>query len=271
MTRVLSLAHLTVLDLAPPRMVEVAARIGYASVGLRLIAVTDTTPGYPLMKDRGMLQETKAALRETGIRVNDIEFVKITPELDIRSLEPMLAAGAELGARHIITAPYDPDLCRLADQLAGIAELSQPHGISPVLEFFPWTNVPDLATAHRVAEATARADVGILLDTLHFSRSGSRPEDLAGRPMDRFSFIHLCDAPVLADYSTEQLLHSARAERMAPGAGQIDLRAILAPLPTDIPISLEIPMETKRIAEGSEAVAEHVFQQTQAFLGAGTT
>ena len=35
---VFSLAHLTVLSLAPPEMIDVAARCGYGSVGLRLIA-----------------------------------------------------------------------------------------------------------------------------------------------------------------------------------------------------------------------------------------
>jgi hypothetical protein len=43
-----SLAHLTVLGLPPPEMVRVAARTGYRYVGLRLIAVTDTSPGYAL-------------------------------------------------------------------------------------------------------------------------------------------------------------------------------------------------------------------------------
>ena len=47
-----SLAHLTVLSLPPPEMVGVAARTGYRTVGLRLIAVTPETPGYPLMPTR---------------------------------------------------------------------------------------------------------------------------------------------------------------------------------------------------------------------------
>jgi len=73
-----SLAHLTVLGLPPPEMVRVAARTGYHYVGLRMIAVTDTTPGYPLMQEPAMMRDTKAALAETGVRVLDIEFVKIT-------------------------------------------------------------------------------------------------------------------------------------------------------------------------------------------------
>ena len=103
-----SLAHLTVLSLSPPEMVSVAARTGYQAIGLRLIAVTADSPGYPLMFDLPAMRDTKARLNDTGIRVGDIEFVKITPEIDIMSLEPFAAAGAELGARHIIAAPYTP-------------------------------------------------------------------------------------------------------------------------------------------------------------------
>src|SRR5690349_10438043 len=142
-----SLAHLTVLDLPPPDMVRVAARTGYRTVGLRLMAVTDATPGYPLMHDAAMMRATKAAMAETGIGVLDIEFVRMTPQIDPAGLEPFLAAGAELGARHVITAPYDPDLARLADRLGAVGDLAARYGLRPVLEFFPWTPVPDLGTA----------------------------------------------------------------------------------------------------------------------------
>jgi hypothetical protein len=67
-----SLAHLTVLNLPPPEMIRVAARTGYHCVGLRLIAVTGTTPGYPPMNDPALMRDTKAALADTRVRVLDI-------------------------------------------------------------------------------------------------------------------------------------------------------------------------------------------------------
>src|SRR6478736_5318199 len=51
-------------------MVRVAARIGYRGVGLRLIAVTDDSPGYAIMDDAVMMRETKAALADTGLRLS---------------------------------------------------------------------------------------------------------------------------------------------------------------------------------------------------------
>ena len=92
-----SRAHLTVLNLPPPEMVRVAARTGYHYVGLRMIAVTDTTPGYPLMQEPGMMRDTVAALADTGVRVLDIEFVKITPEIDVAGLEVEALYGGFAG------------------------------------------------------------------------------------------------------------------------------------------------------------------------------
>ena len=83
---VFSLAHLTVLDLPPAEVVQVAARTAYQSVGLRLLAVTDTTPGYPLMEDPPTMRDTKSAFADTAVRVLDIELVKVTPEIDVTGL-----------------------------------------------------------------------------------------------------------------------------------------------------------------------------------------
>src|ERR1700736_6430413 len=173
-------------------MVRVAARAGYAAVGLRLLAVTDDSPGYRLHDDAVMMRETKAALADTGLRLQDIEFVKITPEIDVAALEPFIATGAALGARHILTGPYDPDHARLSDHLAEIADLATPYGLSALLEFFPWTTVPDLATAAIVVEQAAQQNIGILLDTLHFDRSNSSLNQIESIPAHWLPMVHLC-------------------------------------------------------------------------------
>ena len=266
MQRDLSLAHLTVLSLPPPEMVRVAARTGFRAVGLRLIAVTENSPGYPLMNDALMRRETAAALADTGLRVLDIEFVKITPEIDVAALEPFIAAGAALGARHLITAPYDSDHARLSDRLGAIAKLAEPYGLSALLEFFPWTTVPDLATAAKVVEGASSTNTGILLDTLHFDRSGSSLDLLESLPARLLPMVHLCDAPAERPATVEGLLHAARAERLPPGEGGIDLAAILRRVPRDARIALEVPMQRRTSLEGPEAVARQVHDVTARFL-----
>ena len=86
--RKFSLAHLTVIRLPPPQVIEVAARTGYDTVGLRLIGGSEITPAYPLIDDKPLMRATKAALAATGVGVLDIEFVRITPETDAPRSSP---------------------------------------------------------------------------------------------------------------------------------------------------------------------------------------
>jgi len=261
-----SLAHLTAIALPPPELIRVASRTGYRTVGLRLIAVTVDSPSYPLMVDPMLMRETKAAMADTGVGVLDIEFVKITPEIDIAALEPFIAAGAELGAKFVVTAPYDPDLARLANQLGAMSDLCGRHGMRAVLEFFPWTEAPSLGAALSVVDAAGRAECGVLVDTLHYARSDSAAEQFHGIPASRFPFVHVCDAPAGASWTREQLFHAGRVERLPPGEGGIDIKGILAHMPLGIPIALEVPMTAMAAAQGEEAVALRVRRAAERLL-----
>jgi sugar phosphate isomerase/epimerase len=61
-------------------------------------------------------------------------------------------------------------------------------------------------------------------------------------------------------------LHQARAERLMPGDGGLDLVGILSALPRDIPLSLEVPMRT--LAKTMPAVerARRILDKTRALL-----
>src|SRR5260370_2201022 len=148
-----ALAHLKVLNLPRPETIRVAARTGSGWGGLRMIAVTDPTPGYPLMHEPAMMRATKAALADTGVRVLDIEFVKITPEIDVAGLERFVAAGAELGAKHVLTAPYDSELARLPDPRGAITDLSARYPPRPVPDLSPLTYPPAPPPPVRTGEA----------------------------------------------------------------------------------------------------------------------
>src|SRR6476469_10228147 len=175
-----SLAALTVLELAPPELVEVAAACGYNHVGIRLLPAVPGGLAYPLMDDEASLRETIARLDATGITVADLEVVAFRPETDIASFSAFFETGARLGARHILVAAYDPVLDRFADRFTEFCEAAAPYGLTADLEFMPWTSVPDLATASRIIEQVGKENAGVLVDALHFDRSGSSIADLAG-------------------------------------------------------------------------------------------
>lgn len=263
--RLLSLAHLTAIDLPPPALIHTAATAGFDAVGLRLLRVTPTSPGYPLMDDPALLRATQDALRVTGLRVHDIEFVRLEPDTDPTDLCAFLDTGAALGASEVICAPYDPDLTRLADRLGALADLAAARGLGVSLEFFPWTVVPSLEAALRVVDQ-AGPTAGILVDSLHFNRSTSRRETLTALPPHRLRLAHLCDAPVAPPYTQDALLHTARADRLPPGQGEIDLLDFLRALPADLPLGLEVPMAARTARDGSDSVIRDTLHATRDLL-----
>ena len=236
-----SLAHLTALSLSPPELVDAAAAAGYRYVGLRMTKVTPQEPHYPLAYDPALMRATKTHLAATGIEVLDIELARITSGDNPRDYLRFLEAGAELGARHVITQLPDSDFARKTDRFAELCVLAAPLGLTIDLEFPSWTETPNLTEAVRVLRAAAQPNAGLLIDLLHFARSGSSVEELRGLPPEWFHYAHVCDAPAEIPATTAELIHTARFERLFPGEGGIDMHGILDALPDGIPYALEIP------------------------------
>jgi sugar phosphate isomerase/epimerase len=231
--RIFSLASLTVLELSPPDMVEVAARAGYSHVGLRLVPATPEEHHFALVADEGLRRQTLTRLRDTGIRVLDVEILRLKPDTVVAEFEKVLAVGAEFGATELLVAGNDADEQRMTENFARLCDLAAPYGLHPHLEFMPWTD--------------GRENGGVLVDAFHFDRSGSRLEDLARVAPSRLRYAQLCDVagPLPADMA--EILRQARNERRFPGDGDCDLPGLLRCLPANIPLSLEIP--TVRLLE----------------------
>ena len=236
-----SLAHLTALSLSPPELVDAAAAAGYRYVGLRMTKVTAEEPHYPLTYDPALMRATKTHLAATGIEVLDIELARFTSGDSPRDYLRFLEAGAELGARHVITQLPDSDFSRKTDRFAELCQLALPLGLTVDLEFPSWTETPNLTEATRVLRAADQSNAGLLIDVLHFARSRSSIDELRELPPEWFHYAHVCDAPGAIPTTTAGLIHTARFERLFPGEGDLDILGILSALPADIPYALEIP------------------------------
>ena len=66
--------------------------------------------------------------------------------------------------------------------------------------------------------------------------------------------------------TVEGLIHDARCERLLPGEGGFDLRALFGALPADLPVSIEIPSETRAPQMGYAAWARAAFEATKRVL-----
>ncbi|HEX7935529.1 MAG TPA: TIM barrel protein [Paraburkholderia sp.] len=250
--REFSLAALTVLELTPPEMVECAAESGYDYVGLRLLPATDQEVRHDIVGNTPLTRATQARLRDTGVKVLDIEIVRLKPGTNVADYRPMLETGAELGARYVLVAGNDPDETRMAERLAQLCDFAKPLGLSPSLEPMPWTEVKDITQGARVVKAAGRDNAGLVVDPIHFDRAASSTEELAALPREYFGYLQFCDAPAERPADLDTLLFQARCERMIPGEGGIDLAGILRALPGHLPLSIEVP--TQQWAKSASAV-----------------
>ncbi|MGU7784270.1 sugar phosphate isomerase/epimerase family protein [Burkholderia sp. PU8-34] len=251
--RPLSLSALTVLELSPPQMVQCAVDACYDYVGLRLLPATDTEIRHEIIGDTPLKRETLAILRDTGMRVLDVEIARLKPDTDVTRYLPMLETAAELGARYVLVAGNDPDEARTADRLGRLCDLAAPLGLSPSLEPMPWTDVKDIDAGARIVDACGRRNTGLIVDPIHFDRAGSSPDALRALPHAYFGYVQFCDAPAERPTDVDTLLFQARCERMVPGEGGLDLTGILRALPAHLPVSVEVPNE--RWAKTTSAVA----------------
>lgn len=266
MNRDLSLAHLTILEASPPDLVAIAGRCGYRYVGLRLTEVTGGD-AWPLIEDRSLLQATRREMESSGVGVLDVELVRLRPETRVEDYVPMLETGAALGARHVLTQGHDSDRARLTDNFAAFCDLAARYGMIADLEFLTWTDLRGLPEAWALVEAADRDNGGLMIDTLHFSRSQCRPEELDDIPESRFHYVQIADASGKIPETKEGLIYTAREDRLMPGEGALDLRGILGHLPADIPVAVEIPNSRLAREISGEERARRAYAATVRLLG----
>ncbi|WP_060494246.1 sugar phosphate isomerase/epimerase [Pseudomonas sp. NBRC 111140] len=257
----LGVAHLTALELAPARLVREARRAGFSAVGLRLHPVIPGAQAYPVAPGSQALRELRAVMAGEGVRVTDIEFVSLTAQAQVADYQPLLAAGAELGALSLTVSGDDDNVARLTGNFAALCELARGHGLRVDLEFMRWRPVATLQQACTVVTGAGQDNGGVLVDALHLFRSGGQVADLAGVDPRLLRAVQLCDAPLLAPVE-ELIIAEAREGRMLPGQGQLPLAALVAALPTQLCVSVEVPSAGVPAEQRLQAAA----RVTQAWL-----
>jgi sugar phosphate isomerase/epimerase len=263
MNRTYSLAHLTVLALTPQEVIRVAAKTGYAGCGLRLLPAASDGPHYPLMDNAAMQRETLAALRDSNVKVLDLEIIRIGERFDAASYRAFFEAGAALGAKHILVAGDDADLNRLTENFGKLCQAAHAFNLTCDLEFMPFTAVKTAATATRIVNEVAQPNAAVLFDAIHFFRSHSMLSDIAELPRSALNYVQISDGNVPGPVTHAGLIHDARSERLLPGEGGFALGALLAALPSDLPISVEVPNEIRAPKMGYEAWAKAALDATK--------
>jgi sugar phosphate isomerase/epimerase len=242
--RRISLAHLTVLDTTPPELVTVAAGAGFRTIGIRLTATPSVgVPPYDCLRDGPMLRETLARLADTGISVLDTEFLRFEPELPIGIPQGFLEVSARLGAQYVLVMSAEPLEARTLERFVDLCDRAASYNLNVCLEFAIYTGVRTLAHADEIVARSKRANAFVLIDALHFSRSGGLPAHVATIDPARFRYAQICDAgpDMPAPTDTPALVREARTGRLLPGEGVLPLKDLVAALPADLPLAIEAP------------------------------
>lgn len=242
--RQISLAHLTVLDTTPPELVTVAAAAGFRTVGIRLTATPSVgVPPYDCLHEGPMLRETLRRLEDTGVSVLDTEFLRFEPEQPVGIPEGFLEVSARLGAKHVLVMSAEPDEDRTVERFCELCDRAAAYGLQVGLEFAIYTGVRTLVHAAHVVARSKRVNTSVVIDALHWSRSGGLPAHVAQVDPALFRYAQICDAS--ADMpgpgDTANLIREARTGRLLPGEGVLPLRELVAVLPADLPLAIEAP------------------------------
>ncbi|MDR6436726.1 sugar phosphate isomerase/epimerase [Paenarthrobacter nicotinovorans] len=250
MKRTIGLAHLSALHLSPPQLVDAAADAGFTSVGVRVFPATTGESTYPMAAGSVMSARTLDRLAARGVAVRDVEVFTLNGNRGRAEWEPVLEAGAALGASVLNVIGSDPEVPRLTDTLAALVGDAREYGIRPSVEPISYQPLSSVAAAAQLVKETG---CGIMLDILHFVRAGGRLTELEELPAGAVTVIQLCDGP--ADTPDLPVPHAmplgqdvngsprqieSRSKRLPPGEGVFPLREILALFP-DTPVSVEVP------------------------------
>ena len=239
-----SLARLTAIGCTPSEMIYVAGMAGYDYVSIRPMRLgLAGEPIYTASEKPEIAERMKRALKYTGVKVYDIELARINDTVDIAQYEPAIIAGAQLGAKCIISSIWTQNKSLYIEKFGQLCDLAAKHGMSVGLEFVAIATVNNLASAKEVINAVGRSNATYMIDTMHYAAAGISPNELDDIPPEKFMFAHICDGPAGMENITdrEELTSIIRGGRLYVGEGGVDVAGIIGKLPKETVLSIELP------------------------------
>jgi sugar phosphate isomerase/epimerase len=267
--RQLGIDSQTIFGMPPVEHITLAAKLGCSHISFGLQPVPwklDDYPAWSLRDDIALRRNVRAALRDNGV------FVALAEGFPIRAGTSALDRAADLDlftqfeARWVSTVCMDPDLSRALDELGILAQMTGERGMGLLLEFAPPHSVNNLGNAVAAVKDLNMPHVGLVIDAMHFFRTGSSLAELAAIDPQLIGYVQLCDAtahPTSADYYKQ-----ASFERLPPGEGELPLKKLLDVLPQSVPLGIEVPMRSQcRTSSDLPGVLEHLVKCCRELIG----
>ncbi len=258
----IGIERLCVFGLPPVEFVELAADLDCRFIATGLVPTAYNPHDYPtwsLRDDPTLRREMIAAMQARDVSISLCEGFGVRRGADVSEYAADLEVMNELGVKRINVVSIDRDLNRTLDQFAKLAGMADAFGIETTIEIGPGP-IPNLAAALTAVRHVGKANFRLLIDTMHFCRSGSGAADIAALDPNVIGYVQLCDVPLISKHATymDEALH----ERMVPGTGELPLLDILSVLPRDVVLGLEVPQRS--LAEAGVGTRERVSRCVQA-------
>jgi len=231
----LSLDCLTLPDVAPIDLVHAAGDAGYGSFSLW---VQPPAMHEIMLATPATTAELATVMADRGVVLGNLEVFNLNTDDPIESYEAALAFGAGLGASTATAIDFGDPRPDVAERLAAFHALCARHGIAVLVEPISMGNVRTPQDGLDLIEA-AGVNARLTIDCVHLVRTGCTPETVKELPAGRIGYVQLCDGP--ASIAPEDLGIEAMAERLYPGEGAFPLVDILAAIPPDVTLGLEVP------------------------------
>lgn len=232
-------AHFSAIKVPPPQFVRHAATAGFNAVGLRLHPAFPGAPSYELPQGSKAASEFRTVLDSEGMKVFDIEFFILGPDFNAASVEHIVAAAADIGAKRLSACGDDDDRERLIGNLIAFCQLAGRYGLAVDVENMGWRTIKTYRDSASLVEACGQTNCGALVDAIHFFRNGATVEEIE---VDIVRHLQLCDVRGSAPQRPEDMMHEAREGRLAPGDGELALNELIGKLVCKAAISVEVPL-----------------------------
>ncbi len=261
----LFIAPTSLQDSAPIEYIEATAAAGYDGLGLR-VHRSPGLPFFPVVGNAALLAEMRSRIADAGLKVFDLYSFYIRPETDVAEFAPSMELGATFGAKYATVMGDDTDWSRQRDKFIATCDLAKQFGLTCSLEFAvirPLATLPQ--TVQLIAES--KRDAVICLDPLHLARSGGTPADVKALDPKFFPYAQISDGNVGPGEPNPAMFGKLDfGMRALPGEGTLPLRKILAALPRDIPLSVELPISLAPEGTTARDWAKITLESTRRFL-----
>ncbi len=230
--RLISLAAGIMPEATPTQLIDCAAGSGFDFGGMWAERETWTS---------ATTRKIRQQARDAGVELLDLEVAWIMPGAPDPWLTELVHIAAELGARNLLCVSSDPDMAATTAKFQTLVDAARGTGVRVNLEFGIFTEVRTIHMARAVLEAVEGEAKALLVDTLHWARSGGTAEDLAAIPAEWLSYCQPCDAPAQGPDVTnfDDIIDDAINRRMALGQGGLPLAAMVDALPAHLPMAIE--------------------------------